>query len=123
VTDRRAAAFHPDRGDRRARLVRHAVARRLSQGTGRRAAVWFNVYGIADLAVAMTLGALIGSGLLHVTPSTAPISELPLALVIAADVPLMLALHITCLMTLPPAARPAPSVADPLISGAAPHSA
>jgi hypothetical protein len=39
------------------------------------------------LPAGMTLGALIGYGLLHVTPSTAPISELPLALVITADVP------------------------------------
>jgi hypothetical protein len=62
--------------------------------------LWFNVYGLTDLAVAITLGALTGSGLLNVTPSTAPISELPLALVIAADVPLMLALHITSLVTL-----------------------
>jgi hypothetical protein len=110
-------------GDIAAGIAAPLVARRVAQGTSRRAAVWFNAYGIADLAVGITLAALTGSGLLHVTPSTAPISELPLALVIAADVPLMLALHITCLVTLPPAARPAPSAAGPLISGAAPHSA
>ena len=63
------------------------------------------------------LGALTSYGLLHVTPSTAPISQLPLALVIAAGVPLMIALHITSLVTLARTARPAPSTAGPLISG------
>ena len=57
--------------------------------------MWFNVYGLTDLAAGITLGALTGYGLLHVTPSSTPISQLPLALVIAADVPLMLALHTT----------------------------
>jgi hypothetical protein len=80
--------------------------------------VWFNAYGLTDLAVGITLGALTGYGLLHVTPSTAPISELPLALVIAADVPLMIALHITCLVTLAQASRPALSAAGPVIPGA-----
>jgi hypothetical protein len=82
-----------------------------ARGTGRLAAVWFNVYGLTDLAAGITLGALTGYGLLHVTPSSAPISQLPLALVIAADVPLMIALHITSLVTLARAARPAPSAA------------
>jgi hypothetical protein len=105
-------------GDIAAGIAALLVARRLAQGTGRRAAVWFNVYGLTDLAVGMTLGALIGYGLLHVTPSTAPISELPLALVITADVPLMLALHIACLVTLARAVRPAPSAVGLLMSGA-----
>jgi hypothetical protein len=105
-------------GDIAAGITALLVARRLAQGTGRHAAVWFNVYGLTDLAVGMTLGALIGYGLLHVTPSTAPISELPLALVITADVPLMLALHITCLATLARAVRSAPSAVGPLMSGA-----
>ena len=76
------------------------VALRLARGTGRRAGVWFNAYGLTDLAVGITLGALTSYGLLHVTPSSAPISQLPLALVIVADVPLMIALHITSLVTL-----------------------
>jgi hypothetical protein len=99
------------------------VALRLAQGTGRRAAVWFNAYGLTDLAVGITLGALTSYGLLHVTPSTAPISQLPLALVIAADVPLMIALHITSLVTLARTSRPAPSAAGPLISGTTPRAA
>jgi hypothetical protein len=97
-------------GDIAAGIAAVLVALRLAQGTGRRAAVWFNAYGLTDLAVGITLGALTSYGLLHVTPSTAPIGELPLALVIGADVPLMIALHITCLVTLARAARPAPSV-------------
>jgi hypothetical protein len=110
-------------GDIAAGIAALLVARRLAQGTGRRAAMWFNAYGLTDLAVGITLGALTSYGLLHVTPSTAPISQLPLALVIAADVPLMLALHITCLLTLARASRPAPSAAGPLTSGATPRAA
>jgi hypothetical protein len=96
-------------GDIAAGIAAPLVARRLAQGNGRRAAVWFNIYGLTDLATGITLGALTGYGLLNVTPSTAPISQLPLALVIAADVPLMIALHITSLVTLTRAPRPGPS--------------
>jgi hypothetical protein len=110
-------------GDIAAGLAAPLVARRLAQGTGRRAAVWFNVYGLTDLATGISLGVLSGYGLLHVTPSTAAISQLPLALVIAADVPLMIALHITSLATLPRVPRAAPSAASPLISGTTPHAA
>jgi len=71
------------------------VARGLTGGTGRRAALWFNAFGITDLAVALTLGALTGFHLVNVTPSSAAITELPLALIPTATVPLLLALHIT----------------------------
>ncbi len=104
-------------GDIAAGTAAPLVALRLAQGTGRRAAVWFNVYGLTDLATGIALGALTGYGLLHVTPSTTPISQLPLALVIAADVPLMIALHITSLATLARTPRPAPPAADPVIPG------
>lgn len=110
-------------GDIATGLAAPLVALRLARGTGRRAAVWFNVYGLTDLTAGITLGALTGYGLLHVTPSSAPISQLPLALVIAADVPLMIALHITSLVTLARASRPAPSTDGPLISGATPRAA
>jgi len=110
-------------GDIAAGIAAVLVALRLAQGTGRRAGLWFNAYGLTDLAVGITLGVLTSYGLLHVTPSTAPIGELPLALVIAADVPLMIALHITCLITLARAARPAESAAGPLMSGTAPRAA
>jgi hypothetical protein len=64
------------------------VARALAApGRGRRAALSFNAFGITDLVVALTLGALTGYQLLNVTPSGAPISELPLALIPTAAVP------------------------------------
>ena len=83
------------------------VARRLAQGTGRRTALWFNAFGVTDLVVALTLGALTGFGLISVTPSSAPIAELPLALIPTATVPLLLALHITSMSALAKDPRPA----------------
>jgi hypothetical protein len=55
---------------------------------------------MTDLVVALTLGALTGFQLLNVTPSSAPISELPLALIPTATVPLFLVLHITAVSAL-----------------------
>jgi hypothetical protein len=99
-------------GDIAAGIAAPLVARRLAQGTGRRAALWFNAFGMTDLAVALTLGALTGFQLINVTPSGAPISELPLALIPAAAVPLLLALHITSMFTLARAPRtPRPATA------------
>jgi len=74
-------------GDIAAGIAAPLVARRLAQGTGRRAALWFSAFGMTDLVVALTLGALTGFQLLNVTPSSAPISELPLALIPTATVP------------------------------------
>ncbi len=74
------------------------VARRAS-----RRLVWFNVLGITDLVVAVTIGFLAGQGpfqLLHVTPSTSPLTELPLALIPTTGVSLALALHVTSLRLL-----------------------
>ena len=96
-------------GDIAAGIAAPLVALRLARSPSSRAAVWFNAYGILDLSAGITLVVLTGLGLLTVTPSTAPINELPLALIIAADVPLMLALHITSLVTLTRAPRPVPS--------------
>jgi hypothetical protein len=108
-------------GDIATGLAAPLTARRLAQGTGRRAAVWFNAFGITDLVVALTLGALTGYQLLHVTPSSDPIGQLPLALIPTATVPLLLALHITSLRGLRRTARSAPSSATgPLVSGATP---
>ena len=92
-------------GDIAAGIAAPLVARRLTQGTGRRAALWFNAFGMTDLVVAMTLGALTGFQLLNVTPSSAPISELPLALIPTATVPLFFALHITAVSALVSAPR------------------
>lgn len=88
------------------------AARGLAHGTGHRAALWFNAFGMTDLTVALTLGALTGFQLLNVTPSSAPIGELPLALIPTATVPLLLALHITAvstLMTMRPGTTSAPA--------------
>jgi len=68
-------------GDIAAGIAAPLVARRLAQGRGRRAALWFNAFGLTDLVTALPLGALTGFGLLNVTPSSAPITELPLALI------------------------------------------
>ena len=110
-------------GDIAAGIAAPLVARRLARGTGRRAAVWFNAFGLTDLVVALTLGALTGFGLLNVSPSSAPITELPLALIPTATVPLLFTLHITSMFTLARAPRPAPSATGPLISGATPRAA
>jgi hypothetical protein len=75
------------------------VARRLARGTGRAGAVRFNVLGIVDLIVAGIMGFLL-VGLVEVSPSTAPMFVLPLALVPTAAVPLAVALHIVSLRRL-----------------------
>ena len=108
-------------GDIAAGIAAPLVARRLKRGTGRRAALWFTAFGLTDQVVALTLGALTGFQLLNVSPSSAPITELPLALIPTATVPLFFALHITSITTLVRAPRPAPSASSRLISGAAPH--
>ena len=99
-------------GDIAAGIAAPLVALRLAQGTGRRAALWFNAFGMTDLVVALTLGALTGFQLINVTPSGAPISELPLALIPTAAVPLLFALHITSVSALARAPRtPRPATA------------
>jgi hypothetical protein len=85
------------------------VAWRLARGTGHARAVWFNLLGILDLVVALTIGFLAGLGpwrLLDVTPSTEPLSLLPLALVPTVAVPLAIALHVVALRRLRTAPRP-----------------
>ena len=99
-------------GDIAAGFAATLIARRLTRGTGRRAALWFNAFGMTDLVVALTLGALTGFQLLNVTPSSAPITELPLALIPTATVPLFFALHITTVSALVRAPRtPLPATA------------
>jgi hypothetical protein len=97
------------------------VAHRLARGTGRRAALWFNAFGMTDLVVALTPGALTGFQLLNVTPSGVPLTELPLALVPTAGVPLLFALHITSVSALARASRTPLPAAGPLT--AAPRAA
>ena len=105
-------------GDIAAGIAAPLVARRLTQGTGRRAALWFNAFGMTDLVVALTLGALTGFGLLNVTPSSAPITELPLALIPTATVPLLFALHITAVSALVRAPRTPLPATTPLTATA-----
>jgi hypothetical protein len=78
------------------------IARRLSNGDTR-GAVWFNILGLLDLAVAVSLGFVAGLGadrLLNVSPSTADVTLLPLALIPTTAVPLAVALHVTSLIRL-----------------------
>jgi hypothetical protein len=56
-------------GDIAAGIAAPLVARKLTQGGGRRAALWFNAFGMTDLVVALALGALTGFQLINVTPS------------------------------------------------------
>jgi hypothetical protein len=97
-------------GDIAAGIAAPLVARSLTRGGSRRAALWFTAFGMTDLVVALTLGTLTGFQLIHVTPSGAPISELPLALIPTAAVPLLFALHITSVSALlRPPRTPQPS--------------
>jgi hypothetical protein len=96
-------------GDIAAGLAAPFVARRLAHGGGRTRGVWFNLFGILDLVVALGIGFLAGLGPwrpLEVTPSTEPLSLLPLALVPTVAVPLAIALHLVSLRRLRAAAQP-----------------
>jgi len=110
-------------GDIAAGIAAPLVARRLARGGSRRAALWFTAFGMTDLVVALTLGALTGFQLVNVTPSGAPISELPLALIPTAAVPLLFALHITSVLALRRAARTPLPAGRPLSADAAPRTA
>jgi hypothetical protein len=71
----------------------------VARGTDHTQAVWFHVLGILDLIVAGSIGFLL-IRLIEVTPSTAPLLVLPLALIPTVPVPLALALHIVSLRRL-----------------------
>jgi hypothetical protein len=81
------------------------VAWELARGRGRRLAVGFNVFGLADLIDAATLGVLLGLGLFAVEPTTEILAFLPLALVPTVAVPVAIALHIVSLRQLWAGAR------------------
>jgi hypothetical protein len=83
-------------GDIAIGLAAPLVALQLARGTGRAGAVLFNVLGILDLVVAGILGFLLFQ-LVEVTPSTAPLFLLPLALIPTVAVPLAITLHIVSL--------------------------
>jgi hypothetical protein len=109
-------------GDITTGLAAPLVASRLARGTGRRAALRLTAFGLTDLVLALTLGALTAF-VLAITPSGAPITELPLALIPTAVVPLLVALHITFLQALVRAPRPTPSTAGPLLADTTPRPA
>jgi hypothetical protein len=78
------------------------IARRLAKGD-RNGAIWFNILGILDLVVAVSIGFLAGLGpsrLLDISPSTADVALLPLALIPTTAVPLAVALHLMSLIRL-----------------------
>jgi hypothetical protein len=81
------------------------VALQLARGTGYAGAVLLNVLGILDLVVAGILGFLLFR-LVEVTPSTAPLFVLPLALIPTVAVPLAITLHIVSLGRLRTATKP-----------------
>lgn len=71
-------------------------------------AVYFNLLGILDLVIALSIGFLAGLGpyhLIDVTPTTEQLSLLPLALVPTVAVPLAITLHIVSLNRLRPGRR------------------
>ena len=105
-------------GDIAAGIAAPLVARRLARGTSRRGALWFNAFGMTDLIVALTLGAVTAYQLIHVTPSGAPISELPIAVVPTVGVPLLFAVHIASVSGLARALR-LPKPATALVTAAA----
>ncbi|HEV8651630.1 MAG TPA: hypothetical protein VG276_20110 [Actinomycetes bacterium] len=104
-----AFALPASLGDIAVGVAAPLVARRLARGSGHSRAMWFNLFGILDLVVALSIGFLAGLGPwrpLEVTPSTEPLSLLPLALVPTVAVPLAIALHIVSLRRLHTAAWP-----------------
>jgi hypothetical protein len=79
------------------------VARNLRNGVLGRGAVWFNILGLVDLAVALVIGYAAAPAvvrLLIASPTTELISVLPLALIPATVVPLAAALHLVSLRKL-----------------------
>lgn len=105
-------------GDIAVGLTAPLVARRLARGV-HQAAVRFHLLGILDLVVAITIGYLAGLGpyrLLDLTPTTEPLSMLPLALVATVAVPTALALHIVTLRQLRTTDQPRQDPAEPVVS-------
>jgi hypothetical protein len=103
-------------GDIAAGIAAPFVARRLAQGTGHRAALRFNAFGITDLVVALGLGGLTAFQVINVTPVNHAISELPLVLIPTVGVPLLLALHIVSTRQLLSAPRTPQHTANPLVT-------
>lgn len=105
-------------GDIAIGLAAPTVARRLARGD-HQGAVRFHLLGLLDLVVAISIGYLAGLGPfrpLDITPTTEPLSLLPLALVATVAVPTALALHVVVLRQLRITARRRQDQAGPLVS-------
>jgi hypothetical protein len=105
-------------GDIAVGLTAPLIARRLARGM-HQGAVRFHLLGLLDLVVAISIGYLAGLGPyrpLDITPTTEPLSLLPLALVATVAVPTALALHIVPLGQLHTTARPRQDQAEPPVS-------
>jgi hypothetical protein len=88
-------------GDMAIGIAEPFVTRRIKAGHGHRAAIRFNIFGILDLVIAMTLGGLTAYGIVHVSPVNSALSVLPLALIPTVGVPILVVLHILTLRRLP----------------------
>ena len=91
------------------------VARAMARGTGRRAAVRFNVLGIVDYAIALVTGTV--SSVVDAGPAATAVAALPLVLIVTTAGPLGAAMHIMSLRRLPgsPVTAPRdPATASPV---------
>ena len=75
------------------------AARAAARASGRRAAVWFNAFGLLDEVIAIGTGVLVGSGAFHFAPST-DLGLLPLVVIPTTGVPLNAAMSILSLRRL-----------------------
>jgi hypothetical protein len=79
------------------------VASQLDSPAGRRRAIIFNLFGLADLVVAIGLGVMTSPGLLNVlrtSPTTELMTRFPMVLVPTFLVPLAIMLHVVSLWQL-----------------------
>ena len=79
------------------------IARRVDTPQGRRAAIIFNLFGMADLVVAVGLGVMTSPGpaqVFYTTPTSELATRFPLALVPTLLVPLAFVLHVISLSQL-----------------------
>jgi hypothetical protein len=79
------------------------VASGFDRPGGRRRAIIFNLFGLADLVVAVGLGIMTSAGpaqVFHTTPTSDLVTRFPLALVPTFLVPLAFALHVISLWQL-----------------------
>ena len=84
-------------------LAAFSVANRLDRPGGRRLAIIFNLFGLADLMVAIGLGIMTNTGpaqVFHTTPTSELATQFPLALVPTFLVPLAFVLHFVSLWQL-----------------------